>query len=70
MSHQFDVCDVGFRSVVHSDILSERPAMPVIIVMTGPQGQPKRWGVQRRTRTGPPVRVDNEAVAEAFSVRR
>ena len=35
--------DVGFRSVVRTDILSERPATPFIILMKGSIGLTKRF---------------------------
>ncbi len=53
---------IRFRSVVHSDILSERPATLSIIVMERPIGN---YGMLmqflERTCTGPTVRVNNEA---------
>ena len=35
---QADILDIGFRSVVHSNILSERPATLAIILMARPIG--------------------------------
>ena len=51
-----------FRSVVHSDILSERPATLDIILMPRPTWDRRNVEAgRRRTRTGATVRVDNEA---------
>ena len=57
-----EVRDIRFRSVVHSDILSERPATLAIILMARPMGMGgTSKPVPERTLTGSTVRVDNEA---------
>ncbi len=51
----------GERSVVHSDVLSERPATLAIILMARPiEDRHNHEAGQSKTRSGPPVRVDNE----------
>ena len=50
--------------VVHSVILTERPAKLVIIVMTGSIGLPKLIAESQYRPHRFPVRADDEAVAE------
>ena len=54
-----------FRSVVRSVILTERPASPVIIMMTGPSRATETFGHALKDPQRSSLRVDNEAVAEA-----
>ena len=41
--HEFKLRDLGFRSVVHSAVLAERPATLVIILMARPIGIHGMW---------------------------
>ena len=59
---KLEIRDVRFRSVGHSDILSERPATLAIILMSRLSWDRRNVEASPRTTcTGPTVQVDNEA---------